>query len=91
MALGDRRARLRAEQIRNEAVQLAPILKVPRRIDGALYTGGRLRQSINVRKITGGYRVASNVRYAPFVEFGTRFMRAQPFMRPALEKVKAGG
>lgn len=28
--------------------------------------------------------VGTNVHYAPHVEFGTRFMRAQPFLRPAL-------
>ena len=29
--------------------------------------------------------VGTNVEYAPFVELGTRKMRAQPYLRPALE------
>ncbi len=28
--------------------------------------------------------------YAPYVEFGTRKMDAEPFMKPALDKVKRG-
>jgi HK97 gp10 family phage protein len=36
-----------------------------------------------------GVIVGTNVDYAFFVEFGTRFMSAQPFLRPALEVVRA--
>lgn len=83
------RAALQAQKIRNEAVELAPVLKKPRMIDGALYSGGRLRQSITVQQRDADtYRVGSNVEYAPYVEFGTRHQAAQPFMRPALEKVR---
>lgn len=71
------RAALLAQQIRNDAVRAAPV------------DTGRLRQSIGVQKIGDGhYRVGTNVRYAPFVEFGTRRTRAQPFLRPALEKAR---
>lgn len=53
---------------------------------------GRLRQSIGVQKVAQGhYRVGTNVQYAPLLEFGTRKMAARPFMRPALEKVRALG
>lgn len=49
---------------------------------------GRLRSSIAYR-IEGGNEVVgivgTSVEYAPFVEFGTRFMAAQPFLRPALQ------
>jgi len=34
-----------------------------------------------------GY-VGTNVHYAPFVEFGTRYQAAQPFLGPALEKAR---
>lgn len=71
------RAALAAQEVRTEAVQNCPV------------DTGRLRGSIGVQKVGDGhYRVGSNVFYAPLVEFGTRFNRAQPFMRPALEKVR---
>lgn len=48
---------------------------------------GTLRRSITYepgRDGKGYYvDVGTNVIYAPFVEFGTRYMRAQPFLRPA--------
>jgi HK97 gp10 family phage protein len=53
---------------------------------------GRLRASITHevsvrgRDVTG--RVGTNVEYARYVEFGTRRMRARPYLRPALGDVK---
>lgn len=74
---GDRAAALLALKLRNEAVQRCPV------------DTGRLRQSIGVKRIgEGRYRVGTNVTYAPYVEFGTRRTRAQPFMRPAVEAVR---
>lgn len=49
---------------------------------------GRLRSSIthelatDARGLVG--RIGTNVVYAPYVEFGTRHMAAQPFLVPAL-------
>lgn len=75
--LGDQRAALKAQVIRTEAVLNAPVQT------------GRLRQSIGIQKVGDGhYRVGTSVSYAPFVEYGTRHQRAQPFMRPAVEKVR---
>lgn len=34
----------------------------------------------------GAVRIGTNVRYAPYIEFGTRHMAAQPFLRPALDE-----
>lgn len=55
---------------------------------------GNLRRSINTSMPTvtpsgASTSVGTNVYYAPFVEFGTRNMQAQPFMGPALEKARA--
>ncbi len=61
------------------------------------YVGGRLRASLAARfpdELTG--EVFTNVQYGPYVELGTRKMRARPFLRPAfaanaaklLERVK---
>jgi HK97 gp10 family phage protein len=35
----------------------------------------------------GGGRVVAAVRYAPFVEYGTAYQTAQPFLRPAADEV----
>lgn len=53
---------------------------------------GRLRSSITYEIGESGgelaARVGTNVEYAPYVEFGTRRMRAQPFLRPAIDSVR---
>lgn len=47
---------------------------------------GRLRKSIH--NVPGKMRsvVRTNVSYAPYQEFGTSKMGAQPYMRPALKR-----
>lgn len=63
-------------RVHGRARQLAPV------------DTGRLRSSIQYevgrdgRGIVG--RIGTNVHYAKHVEFGTRRMRAQPFLRPGL-------
>ncbi len=55
---------------------------------------GRLRSSITSEmgqegtEIVG--RIGTNVHYAPHLEFGTRYMRACPFLRPALAAADGG-
>ena len=49
---------------------------------------GRLRASIVAEPVTRQgdrlvLKVGTNVSYAAYVEFGTRFMAPQPYMRPA--------
>lgn len=52
---------------------------------------GRLRASIGVSQSFGHEgavtTVGSNVEYAAYVELGTRYQRAQPYLRPALDEV----
>lgn len=45
---------------------------------------GRLRDSIRA----SGFMIEARAPYSRFVEFGTRKMKAQPFLRPALEEEK---
>ena len=67
-------------RVQRRAKQLAPV------------DTGRLRSSVayevarDGRDIVG--RVGTDVNYAPYIEFGTRRMRAQPFLRPALSAAK---
>lgn len=83
-AAGRMKLRGRAElvklglRVQNEARILCPV------------DTGRLRSSIQMVEGQDGrgvyVTVGTNVEYAAFVEFGTRFMAAQPYMRPALAK-----
>lgn len=49
---------------------------------------GRLQKSIKIKKIEDGKSIGPSAslspHYAPDVEYGTKFMDAQPYMRPAL-------
>jgi HK97 gp10 family phage protein len=55
---------------------------------------GRLRDSITwqMGMVMGlpAARIGTDVEYAPYVELGTRYMAAQPFLRPALAAIAAG-
>lgn len=90
----DKQVAIAAINIQGRAKDRAPVLKVPRRIKGALYSGGRLRKSINVYHNTEGpasAEVRAEVDYAAPVEFGHKtsagtFVPAQPFLFPALEE-----
>lgn len=62
-----------AESVRSAAARLAP------KRTGRLARGVTARVSGNALAV-----IADNVRYASFVENGTSYMRAQPFMRTAL-------
>ena len=49
---------------------------------------GTLQRSIAAKRLAVCYyAVGSVVVYAPFVEFGTMFMRPQPFLRPAMAEM----
>tara|TARA_R110002072_G_scaffold269694_1_gene428985 strand:+ start:445 stop:789 length:345 start_codon:yes stop_codon:yes gene_type:complete len=48
-----------------------------------------LAASLRVEKDpAGGRRVITDLPYARYVEFGTRFQAARPFLTPAVEEVK---
>lgn len=54
------------------------------------YSTGATRRSINLLNEKGGLlaRVKPTTKYSPYVEYGTRFMGKQPFVKPAFQKVK---
>lgn len=45
-----------------------------------------LHDSIDFRKTERGISLFAGMYYAYFVEYGTRYMRAQPYLRPVLAK-----
>lgn len=47
---------------------------------------GFLRDHIFARHLSKSSEVVSEAPYSGFVEFGTRFMAAQPFLRPAVDE-----
>lgn len=51
---------------------------------------GFLRRSIKLSKGDDGMSVTvePTAEYAPYLEYGTRFMKEHPFVKPTLEKVK---
>ena len=52
------------------------------------YQTGTTKRSIGLEIKDTGFtaEVAPTTEYAPYLEYGTRFMEAQPFVRPALEE-----
>ncbi|MEM2281817.1 MAG: HK97 gp10 family phage protein [Candidatus Bathyarchaeia archaeon] len=47
---------------------------------------GRLRSSIYSKASGWTVEVGASAEYAAYVEFGTRYMQAKPFLRPAIEE-----
>lgn len=54
------------------------------------YVGGTLKRSIGLGIADGGLtaKVEPTAEYAPYQEYGTRFMEAQPFVKPAFNEQK---
>lgn len=50
---------------------------------------GQLRDSITIIRVFSNLEVGPTVNYAPYVEFGTSKMEAQPFLQPATEEIRA--
>lgn len=52
------------------------------------YQTGTTKRSIGLEIKDGGLTAESGPKteYSPYLEYGTRFMDAQPFVRPALEE-----
>lgn len=54
------------------------------------YQTGATKRSIGLEITDGGMtaEVGPETEYSPYLEFGTRFMSAQPFIKPAWEEQK---
>ncbi len=55
------------------------------------YATGTTKRSIGLEITNGGFdaEVEPKTEYSPYLEYGTRFMDAQPFVKPALEEQSA--
>lgn len=53
------------------------------------YSTGDTASSINVERRDQGFTVGvgSTMNYTPYVEFGTRYMSAEPVIAPAIQKI----
>jgi HK97 gp10 family phage protein len=51
------------------------------------YATGQTKRSIGLEITDGGFaaEVEPKTEYAPYLEYGTRFMDAQPFVKPAYD------
>lgn len=54
------------------------------------YATGTTKRSISLEVTDGGLtaEVGPSTEYSPYLEYGTRFMDAQPFIKPALNEQK---
>ena len=54
------------------------------------YQTGTTKRSIGLEMQDGGFTasVGPETEYSPYLEYGTRFMDAQPFIKPALDEQK---
>lgn len=52
------------------------------------YQTGTTKRSVSLEIKDGGFTAEAGpeTEYAPYLEYGTRFMEAQPFVRPALDE-----
>lgn len=59
--------------------------------DGAPVDTGTLKRSVTLEIEEDGLKavVGPHTEYAAYVEYGTRFMQAQPYVRPSYEEVKS--
>ncbi len=73
--------------VRNNGAELQT--KIQENADFAKgYQTGTTKQNVSLEITDGGLSAESGpeTEYSPYLEYGTRFMEAQPFVRPALEE-----
>jgi hypothetical protein len=46
---------------------------------------GRLREGVQVTPVAGGFELSNDVPYFVYVNYGTRYMSAQPMLEPTAE------
>ena len=76
-------------QLQTKAQKSAPV-GTPQSTGIPGYVGGTLKRSIGLDITDGGMtaEVEPAADYAAYVEYGTRFMEAQPYLKPAYDEQK---
>jgi len=79
--------RVNASELNNNAKSRCPV-GTPETTHKPGYQGGTLRRSIVTEIIDDGMtaEIEPHTEYAAYVEYGTRYMKAQPYMRPAFQE-----
>lgn len=79
-----RQVRKHGAEMQTKAQRNAPV-GTPESTGVPGYVGGTLKRSIGIDITDGGMtaEVEPTAEYAPYVELGTRFMEAQPYLAPA--------
>lgn len=56
------------------------------------YQTGTTKRSIELDITDNGMtaKVAPGTEYSPYLEYGTRYMQAQPFVKPSYDSIKGG-
>jgi len=80
--------KVNAASLEQKAKELCPVGS-PETTHKPGYVGGTLRRSISTELTDNGFtsETEPHTEYAAYVEYGTRYMNAQPYMRPAFEEV----
>jgi HK97 gp10 family phage protein len=66
-----------------KALKQTAVLTKEEAIDNCPVRTGALRKSIYYKVSDYSYSVGAKAEYGGYVEFGTRYMEAQPYLRPA--------
>lgn len=76
-------------QLQTKAQKNAPV-GTPQSTGIPGYVGGTLKRSIGLDITDGGMtaEVEPSAEYAAYVEYGTRYMDAQPYLKPAYNEQK---
>ena len=78
------------EVVRNVAIDGASIAKnnAKRVMNKGYWTGNLWREIESAKSGKLSYKITSNAGYSGFLEFGTRYMEAEPFMWPTYLEVQ---
>lgn len=84
-----RQVRKHGGQLQEKTMRNAPV-GTPESTGIPGYVGGTLKRSIAIEIKDRGMtaEVEPTADYAPYVELGTRFMEAQPYLKPAFDEQK---
>ena len=77
-----------AEQAKVKALTKAALVVEDQAVSLVPVDTGNLKNSITHQVKGDEARIGTNTDYGPYLEFGTRKMPAQPYLRPAMDKNK---